>query len=101
MFDVDPGKLGKTVNDLQIRHLDKLGSRQSDDEIAIGVICTPPEVAQGVADCLVQAGVRAILNFAPVVITVPDAVTLRKVDLTLELQVLSFYEQREAADRLG
>ncbi len=101
LFDVDPAKVGSTINDLQIRHLDKLGSRESDDGIAIGVICTPPEVAQGVADSLVQAGVRAILNFAPVVITVPDEVTLRKVDLTLELQVLSFYEQREVADHHG
>ena len=53
-------------------------------------------MAQSVADRLVEAGVRSILNFAPVVLTVPDEVLVRKVDLATELQILSFYQQRSS-----
>jgi len=64
--------------------------------IAIGIIATPSAGAQDVADRLVSAGVTSILNFAPAVVTVPDHTMLRKVDLALELQVLSFYGRRDA-----
>ncbi len=93
LYDSDPDKVGTKVNGHLIAHIDKLGSDEHSD-VAIGIITTPPAVAQDVADRLVHAGVRAILNFAPAVISVPDHVTLRKVDLTHELQVLSFYQQR-------
>jgi redox-sensing transcriptional repressor len=65
--------------------------------VAIGIVATPASVAQDVADRLVAAGVTSILNFAPSVISVPKGVSLRKVDLSIELQILSFYQQR----RLG
>jgi redox-sensing transcriptional repressor len=65
-------------------------------EVAIGIIATPAHVAQDVADLLVEAGVTSILNFAPAVITVPDGVSLRKVDLAVELQILSFHQQRRS-----
>ena len=58
-----------------------------------------PRAAQEVADRLVAAGVTSILNFAPVVLTVPRGVSVRKVDLAVELQILSFYQQRLAAAR--
>jgi redox-sensing transcriptional repressor len=61
-----------------------------------GVIATPASAAQDVADRLVAAGVSSILNFAPTVISVPDEVSLRKVDLAVELQILSFYQQRRS-----
>jgi len=64
------------------------------EKVAIGVIATPAVVAQEVADRLVNAGVSSILNFAPTVISVPEHVALRKVDLSIELQILSFYQQR-------
>lgn len=96
VYDVDPDKVGTEVDGLVILHLDDLGSPGM-PPATIGVITTPPAVAQEVADSLVAAGVRAILNFAPAVISVPAGVTLRKVDLTLELQVLSFYQQRDDA----
>ena len=63
-------------------------------EIGIGVITTPAAAAQDVADALIEAGVTSILNFAPTVVTVPDGVSLRKVDLAVEMQILSFYRQR-------
>ncbi|MFV2039216.1 MAG: redox-sensing transcriptional repressor Rex [Acidimicrobiales bacterium] len=98
LYDNDPEKIGSEVNGYMIRPVETLGA-PSGPVIAIGVITTPPDVAQDVADRLVGAGVRAILNFAPTVIHVPPEVTLRKVDLTHELQVLSFYQQRDAGDR--
>ena len=61
--------------------------------MAIGVIATPAAAAQDVADRLVAAGVCSILNFAPAVLSVPSTVSLRKVDLATELQILSFYQQ--------
>lgn len=92
LYDNDPDKVGTEVYGHDVRHIDTLESDES-AAAAIGVIATPPAVAQDVADGLVQAGCRAILNFAPTVLVVPDDVSLRKVDLTLELQVLSFYQQ--------
>ncbi|HAN71089.1 MAG TPA: redox-sensing transcriptional repressor Rex [Actinobacteria bacterium] len=62
----------------------------------IGVVATPAEAAQDVCDRLVSAGIRSILNFAPAVLTVPEAVEVRKVDLAVELQILAFHEQRRA-----
>ena len=55
---------------------------------------TPAAAAQPVADELIAAGVTSILNFAPTVVTVPEGVSLRKVDLAVEMQILSFYQQR-------
>ena len=62
--------------------------------VAIGIIATPALAAQEVADRLVAAGVTSILNFAPTVVSAPPGVSLRKVDLAIELQILSFYQQR-------
>jgi len=68
----------------------------AEEQVSIGVISTPAEAAQEVADRLVESGVTSILNFAPCVLQVPDGVDVRKVDLALELQILSFHEQRKA-----
>jgi redox-sensing transcriptional repressor len=67
----------------------------------IGVIATPAGAAQEAADRLVRAGVTSVLNFAPVVISVPRGVTLRKVDLAVELQILSFYQQRRVGPQVA
>jgi redox-sensing transcriptional repressor len=66
--------------------------------VSIGVIATPAGSAQGVCDRLVAAGVTSILNFAPVVLTVPEYVDVRKVDLSIELQILAFHAQRKASE---
>ncbi|MGQ0521347.1 MAG: redox-sensing transcriptional repressor Rex [Actinomycetota bacterium] len=94
LFDADPAKVGERVGDLVIRHLDELGAVAAETELAIGVVATPASAAQDVADRLVAAGVGSILNFAPVVLSVPPFVSVRKVDLSIELQILSFYQQR-------
>ena len=67
------------------------------NRVSIGVVATPAAAAQEAADLLVAAGVTSILNFAPVVLTAPSDVNVRKVDLAVELQILSYYEQRRAA----
>jgi redox-sensing transcriptional repressor len=97
LLDVDQRRVGEELAGLHVRHLDELDAIVADDHVSIGVIATPAHAAQDVCDRLVAAGVTSILNFAPVVLTVPDGVDLRKVDLSIELQILSFHEQRKAA----
>lgn len=97
LVDVDPARIGEQVGSLAIEHVHDLAGIVARDDVAIGVICTPAAAAQEVADRMVEAGIRSILNFAPAVITVPEHVSLRKVDLSIELQILGYYEQRKAA----
>ena len=84
-----------------MRHPDDLPSIAAELPLAIGVITTPASVAQRAADTMVSAGVRSILNFAPQVLEVPPDVLLRYVDLSIELQVMSFYQARleDASER--
>jgi redox-sensing transcriptional repressor len=93
LVDADTAKLGEHVGDLAIESIDDLGDIVTEREVAIGVIATPAAAAQDVADRLVSAGVGSILNFAPAVVSVPNGVSMRKVDLATELQILSFYQQ--------
>jgi redox-sensing transcriptional repressor len=94
LVDADPGKVGTRIGDLEVEPLSDLPAIVAERDIAIGIVATPAVVAQEVADELVAAGVRSVLNFAPTVITVPPEASLRKVDLAVELQILSFYQQR-------
>ncbi|HEX7165360.1 MAG TPA: redox-sensing transcriptional repressor Rex [Acidimicrobiales bacterium] len=96
LFDADPSKVGERVGDLAVRPLDDLAEIAAEHRVAIGIIATPAAAAQDVADRLVEAGVTSVLNFAPTVLNVPVHVSLRKVDLSIELQILSFYQQRAA-----
>ncbi|HLH28170.1 MAG TPA: redox-sensing transcriptional repressor Rex, partial [Acidimicrobiales bacterium] len=98
LFDSDPARVGERVDGITVRHIDDLAAVAAVTPIAIGIMAVPAAAAQQVADRLVAAGVRSILNFAPAVITVPDRVSLRKVDLSIELQILSFYSQRHIGD---
>jgi redox-sensing transcriptional repressor len=95
LVDTDPDKVGEVVAGIRVRPLEDLGEIVAESTPAIGIIATPASVAQDVADRLVAAGVSSILNFAPTVLAVPDNVSVRKVDLAIELQVLSFYNQRQ------
>ena len=101
LFDTDPAIIGETVDGVVVRHPDELPAMAAEAPLAIGVITTPASVAQRVADTMVAAGVRSILNFAPVVIEVPPDVLLRYVDLSIELQVMSFYQSRLSTHRRG
>jgi redox-sensing transcriptional repressor len=96
LVDADPAKIGEAIAGLAIRHVDELPEIVREHPRAIGVISTPAAAAQDVADRLVAAGIRSILNFAPAVIQVPERVSVRKVDLAVEMQILAYYEQRTA-----
>jgi len=97
LVDVDPSRVGETVAGLRVQPLDGLERTVLDRKVSIGVIATPGSAAQGVCDRLVAAGVTSILNFAPVVLSVRDGVDVRKVDLSIELQILAFHEQRKSS----
>ena len=92
LVDADPGKVGESVGELAVEAMAELPEIVRSRGITIGIIATPAAAAQEVADALVAAGVASILNFAPAVIAVPDGVSVRKVDLATELQILSFYQ---------
>jgi redox-sensing transcriptional repressor len=97
LFDVDTAIVGQTVGDLVVRHLDALADVAAEQPLAIGVIATPAAAAQQVAELLVETGVRSLLNFAPKVLAVGPDILLRYVDLSIELQIMSFYQSRLAA----
>lgn len=100
LFDTDQEKIGATVAGCTVRHLDELDDVVAEERLAIGVITTPAASAQDVADRLVAAGVGSILNFAPALVLVPSHVLVRHVDLSIELQVLSFYQSHPDAAAL-
>jgi redox-sensing transcriptional repressor len=101
LLDADPSKLGAEVGELQVRASSELAEVVRTHNVAIGIIATPGSAAQAVADSLVEAGVASILNFSPAVIAVPEHVALRRVDLAVELQILSFYSARRDEDILS
>lgn len=94
IVDIDGDKVGRRIAGVEVRHVDELRDIVRSCAVSIGVIATPSEAAQGAADLLVGAGVRSILNFAATVLTVPDAISVRSVDLGAELQILGYYEQQ-------
>ncbi|MEY4632819.1 MAG: redox-sensing transcriptional repressor Rex [Actinomycetota bacterium] len=93
VVDKDESKIGQLVGGVRVRHADELQQIASQKAVSIGIIATPAQHAQEAADSLVRAGIGSIMNFAPTVISVPRGVNVRKVDLALELQILSYYEQ--------
>jgi redox-sensing transcriptional repressor len=97
LVDADPARIGTTIRGLVVQNIADLDQIVAEQQIAIAVLATPASVAQEVCDRVVAAGVTSILNFAPVVLSVPEHVDLRKVDLAAELQILSFHENRKAA----
>ena len=101
IVDVDPSKIGSVVGGVRVRHIDELAQVVQSRGISIGVIATPGPAAQEAAEALVAAGITSLLNFAPTVINVPPGISVRKVDLAVELQILSYYEQRRASATLA
>ena len=101
LLDCDPAVVGTRIGRLAVRHCDELEDVVTRHKVAIGVIATPAGSAQAVCDRLVGTGVTSILNFAPVVLNVADGVDVRKVDLSIELQILAFHAQRRSVERNG
>ena len=102
LFDVDPDLVGIKINGILVDHVRDIPHICPERDVTIGMIATPAPAAQGACDLLVRAGVSCILNFAPVVLQVPEQVEVRKVDLAVELQILSFHvARRHLAEREG
>jgi len=89
-FDVDPRMVGSTIENIPVHHLDELAKITAAAGIKMAIMAVPAAAAQQVADRLVQAGIEGILNFAPVTISVPNAVSQVGVDVAIELEQLSY-----------
>lgn len=101
IFDNDPAKIGMRIGDIAVQPLSDLQATLREQDIRIGVIAVPPEAAQEVADKLTQAGVRIILNYTPVIVRVPDDVTLHNTDPVQELlHTLYYLSRREGVARV-
>jgi redox-sensing transcriptional repressor len=90
IFDSDPAKIGRQWNGLTIRDIATLESEFARRPMDMAVLVTPAEAAQPVTDRLVALGIKAVLNFAPVQLVVPDDVVVKTVNLALELETLSY-----------
>lgn len=90
IFDADPAKIGRQWNGLAVQDIANLETELARQPVDMAVLVTPAEAAQPVADRLVRLGVRAILNFAPLQLTVPADVVVKTVNLALELETLSY-----------
>ncbi len=100
LLDADAARHGEIVAGLEIRAFDDLEEVVAEHGVGIGVIATPAVAAQSVVDRMVQVGIRSILNFAPTILTVPEGVDVRRVDLSSELQILAYHEQRKSGSPL-
>lgn len=94
LFDADPEKIGLVIGEKTVEPLSSFESAVHERSLSIGIITTPAGSAQEVADRMVAAGITSILNFAPTVLDVPEGVEVRRVDLSMELQICSFYLNR-------
>jgi redox-sensing transcriptional repressor len=102
VLDCDPRVVGSEIAaGLVVEDARRMEAVVARSDVLIGVIATPAAAAQGVCDRLVAAGVTSILNFAPVVLAVPAGVDVRKVDLSIELQILAFHAQRRSVTRVA
>ena len=90
VFDRDPSKIGREWGDSIIHDIVELERVVSDRDIQIAILAVPVEAVQGVMDQASRAGVRGVLNFAPVRLKVPEGVTVKDVDLVIELESLTF-----------
>jgi redox-sensing transcriptional repressor len=98
LLDADPERHHEIVAGVDVRPFDDLTQIVREQGVAIGVIATPAAAAQSVADKMVEVGITSILNFAPTVLNVGPGVDVRKVDLSIELQILAYHEQRKAQE---
>lgn len=97
ILDIDPDKIGREWGGVHIRDASELRSVVEEERVGIAILAVPGEGAQETVDALVESGVRGILNFAPGRIEVRDDVTLKAVNLVMELEALSFALSHSAA----
>jgi redox-sensing transcriptional repressor len=97
VLDVDARVVGRRIGVHTVGHLDELAAVVARERITMGAVTVPAEAAQAVVDAMVAVGLTAVLNFAPVHLRVPPEVAVRRVDLSTELQMLSFHHARSTA----
>jgi redox-sensing transcriptional repressor len=91
IFDSSPDKIGKKIGDFTVQDSATMGKKIQEAGIKIAMLAVPAEVAQSVVDQLVEAGVKAILNYAPVSLTVPNDVRVQHIDPAVHLQSMTYY----------
>ncbi len=91
LFDKDPNKIGKEIKGLRIYDIDDACYVGKEKKIEIAIIAVPAKSAQSVVDALVECGIRAFLNFAPITIKVPSNVMVKNENMSIELEALSYY----------
>jgi redox-sensing transcriptional repressor len=101
LFDADPNKIGQRADDLVIHAPEQMASVIAATGAELGILTVPSEAAQPMADALIAAGVRGLLNFAPTVLRLPPSVSLVSVDLAVQLEQLAFRVQLRQPDRLS
>lgn len=102
IFDVNPKLIGITINDVQVMDVDLMEEYVRNNNIKIGIICTPKNASQKSADVLVKGGIKAIWNFAPVDLVVPENVILENVHLSESLFTISYLlKENEMADKMN
>ncbi|WP_066505746.1 redox-sensing transcriptional repressor Rex [Abyssisolibacter fermentans] len=94
LFDKNPKMVGLNIRGIQIHDMDELEDYIENNEVEIGIICTPKEGSQEIADILVNSGIKAIWNFAPADLKVPEEVVIENVHLNESLYTLSFLMKR-------
>jgi redox-sensing transcriptional repressor len=98
LFDADPSKVGQRVEGLEVHPPEKMREVIAATKVELGLLAVPSDCAQAVADSLVNAGVRGLVNFAPIVLRLPAHVSLVAVDLTVQLEQLAFQVQHSDVD---
>jgi redox-sensing transcriptional repressor len=91
VFDNNPAKVGHRLRGYEVMPMERLAEVIGDTNVSVAIIAVPRVAAQDVADALIAAGIKGILNFAPTTLKVPDDVVVRSVDLTLQLETLAYH----------
>jgi redox-sensing transcriptional repressor len=97
LFDADPAKIGTDIDDLTVLGLQEMAETVKRSNAELGILTVPGTAAQTVAETLVEAGIRGILNFAPVVLRLPNSVRVVNVDFTIQLEQLAFLIQSQGS----
>lgn len=95
LFDADPQKIGTQIGDLTIQHVDEIANVVRDRQVRMAIVAVSADHAQEVVDRLVSAGIKAILNYAPVIVRVPEGVWVRHIDPVSLLHSMTYYLARE------
>ena len=91
IFDNDPTKIGQEVNGKVVQNISELSETITKQKIKVAIVAVPAPVAQEVADKLIECGVKAILSYAPITLSVPDTIRVQYVDPVVHLQKMTYY----------